>query len=195
MGGQQAAAYAHAAARPSREAQARKQLDTALAERLVEQGGRVVWVAFFDEYAWIPSLEAFYRWKKLPLPAGQDYFFGVHETMWKGNFPGMSPGEIGKLVYYNVVRHVELAVVFSDPRQAKGRFDNPYREAAARYMSVRMARDAAIWKPVFRLEHTPYGPLTGFRNQRLRGDKVYNRLLAGDSLKPDFSRPPVVSGD
>ena len=169
------------AMQPSPEIQGRKALDMALAEVLStesRENGPLVWNAYFDEYAWIPTMEAFYRFGEFPLPAGQDYFFTVHETTWKGDYPGLTPDEVSKLVYENTNQWVEIAVVFDDPTAADTRFNNDYSRTVARYMAQVMRSDTQ-WERLFVVESSRYGRLAGYRNLTARHNGIYERKLQG----------------
>ena len=168
------------ATHPSPDAQAQKALDVALTEALHEEGGSLVWNAYFDEYAWIPTMETFYRYGEFPLSAGQAYFT-VHETQWLGYYPNLSPGEVSERVYAATSRWVDVAVVFDDPKRAdtNTRMTNPYSRSVARYVAERIRNDAS-WMRVFALETQRYGTLAGYRNLASQG-RGYRPLLTGDS--------------
>lgn len=166
---------------PYPEAREQKALDIALAQAVIKQGDHVVWNTYFDEYGWIPTMEAFYRFGKLPLPAGQDYFFSIHETVFKGNFPGLSPEQIAPLLYENTRRFADLAVVFADPVQADARFNNEFSRAAARYIANAVRNDPQ-WVRVFEIETTKYGPIAGYRNLKPTEPGAYAIKLRGQIL-------------
>jgi hypothetical protein len=158
-----------------------KALDISLARELRRQGDRIVWNAFFDEYAWIPTMEAFYGFGTLALPAGQEQFFTVHESAWRGYYPGMTPEEIGHRVYERTCRWVDVAVVFADALAAEKRLSDPYSRAVARIVSESIQRDER-WRPIFRLE-TRYGTLAGYRNRAMKiSGEAYDLRLRGTGL-------------
>jgi hypothetical protein len=159
----------------------RKRFDIKIARLVVKQGHHIVWNAYFDEYAWIPTMEAFYRFGELPLPAGQDYFFSIHESVWKGNYPGLTPDEVSRRVYENTNQWVDLAVVFDDPAAAKTRFNNAYTQAIAQYVAQTIRNDLR-WQRVFLIQSSEYGPLTGYRNLASLHQDAYNRILRGQTL-------------
>jgi|GEM_PF-2871934 hypothetical protein len=166
---------------PSPRQWAQKELDRALARVLARQDGRILWLAAFNEYSWIPTMEAFYSSGKLILPAGQDYFFGNHISMWKGNYPGLKPEQIGPRVYANIKRYVDVVVVFHDPATITGVFDNPYAEAVARYLARRVAQDPT-WRLMEVIPSRRFGPLAVYRNTAPQNQGAYGKVLRGEAL-------------
>ncbi len=158
-----------------------KSMDRRLGKLLARQGDRLVWLALFDEYSWPPTMEAFFNQRKLPLPAGQDYFFSVHGSVWRGNFPGLDRSSISRLVYRNIKRYVDLVLVFRDPSRARRELKNQTSAAVARFVAQTCRNDPG-WKEVFRLEVTPYGPLVAYRQLRPARPGVYEKLLKGEPL-------------
>jgi len=169
------------AQRPSPEAREQKNLDVALAQAVTKQGERLVWNAYFDEYAWIPAMEAFYRFGKFPLPAGQDYFFSIHESVWKGDYPGLTPDEVSRLVYDNTNQWVDVAVVFDDPMATDTQLNNDYSRAVAQYVAQAIRSDTR-WERVFVVESSRYGTLAGYRNLAAHNSDTYDRRLQGQHL-------------
>ena len=147
---------------PSYEYQEQKKLDIALAEALAQERRGIVWNAYFDEYSEIPSMESFYRFKKLPLPAGPQ-FFTIHRVYWERFYPGLTPEQVSRRVYENTQKWVHVAVVFEDPSSAEKQFDNGYSREVAKYVAETIARDPN-WKKIFTLQSSRYGPLTAYRN-------------------------------
>lgn len=169
----------YVATHASAESRAQKEFDVALAEALNREGGALVWIAYFQEYAWIPSMETFYRYKKLPLPAGGG-FFEDHEALWTGRYTNMSPREVSERVYAASTKWLDVAVVFDDPAQAEKNnwMDNAYSRAVAKYMAERIRTDAN-WRRAFVIESPRYGTLIGYRNLVSRGqghDPALRRL-------------------
>ncbi len=165
---------------PSRDFQEQKAFDVVLGEAIHREGGALVWIAYFQEYAWIPSMETFYRHGELPLPAGGG-FFEDHESMWKGRFPGLSPAEVSERVYANTCQWVDVAVVFDDPAQADANsyMDNPYSRAVAKNVAEQV-RTNPQWTRAFVVESTRYGTLVGYRNRdsKRRGYETALRRMA-----------------
>lgn len=172
---------------PYPEAREEKALDIALAQAVIQQGDRVVWNTYFDEYGWIPTMEAFYRFGELPLPAGQDYFFSIHETVYKGNYPGLAPEQVAPLLYENTRRFADVVVIFADPAQADSRFNNEYSRAAARYIAHAVQNDAQ-WVRVFEIESNKYGPIAGYRNLKPADPGAYAIKLRGQMLPVKTSK-------
>jgi len=169
------------AQRQSPEARDRKDLNVTLARAVTNQGERLIWNAYYDEHAWIPTLEAFYRFGGLPLPAGGPNFFTVHESQFRAAYPGLTPDELSRSVYDNTSQWVDVAVVFDDPAAADTRFDNDYSRAVARYVAQAIRNDAR-WKRVFTVESARYGTLAGYRNLAAHNRGAYDRRLQGQNL-------------
>jgi len=163
IGGRAALSTYLSAKQSSQKNQEQKNFDIALAQELSKEDGLLVWNAYFSEYSWIPTMEAFYRLGKFPLPAGQDYFFSVHESVFKGNYPGLTPEEVNPLIYDNANRWVDIAVVFRDPATANNSFNNEYSRIVAGYVSKKIQNDAN-WKFIFEVKSNKYGILAGYRN-------------------------------
>jgi hypothetical protein len=161
---------------PTPEEKESKEIDLQLARFLGGQGKNLVWCAWFDERSWIPSLECFRHSGILLLPAGQDYFFSVHESVFRGNYPGLTQDEICPLIYRNALQNVDVAVVFDNPEEAEARFDNAYSRAVAKYVAIRIRHDQR-WKKVFFIETRRYGTLAGYRNLSLSEHAHYFRRL------------------
>ncbi len=162
-------------------ARRQKAMDQRLGKLLALQGDHLVWLALFDEYSWPPTLEAFFNHGKLPLPAGQDYFFSVHGSVWRGNFPGLSDQEICRQVSQNIHKYVDLVVVFHDPTQAQEKLKNRISVAVAQFMARTMQTDPG-WRRAFLLKDTPYGPLTGYIRRQPGDPGGYRKLLKGKPL-------------
>lgn len=171
------------AAQPSEEESETKVLQTAIADRLVRFGPRIVWSAYFDEVSWLSSLDAFYRYGVLPLPLGQDHVFSIHETVYKGNYPGWSMHDINMALAYNANRWLDVAVVFDRPEDAEKYLPNAYSRSAARYIAESIRQDPE-WVKEFELETARYGRLVGYRN-RTPGRGNYDAVLSGRAdLRP-----------
>lgn len=165
------------AAQPSEEAAEAKALQTALADRLVQLGPRIVWNAYFDEISWLPSLDAFFRHGILPLPLGQDYVFSIHETVYKGNYPGWSTDDINAALVDNANRWLDVAVVFDRPEDAERYLPNSASRSAARHIAESVRQDPD-WVKEFEIETVRYGRLAGYRNRHAeRGN--YDAVLSG----------------
>jgi hypothetical protein len=163
-----------------------KAFDVALAGELSRQGRGLVWSPFFDETGPIHSMEAFYRFGNLILPAGSRYF-SIHEAYWRAFYPGLSPSEIGERVYAAATRWVDVVVVADNPTRADAVFsrvdrhaDNPCSRFVARYVAGRVAFDPQ-WRRVFRVESRDYGAVSGYRNLEAHG-RGYRSALRSQSL-------------
>lgn len=163
-----------------------KAFDVALAGELSRQGSGLVWSPFFDETGHIHSMEAFYRFGNLILPAGSRYF-SIHEAYWRAFYPGLSPSEIGERVYAAATRWVDVVVVLDDPKRADAVFsrvnryaDNPCSRFVARYVAGRVATDPQ-WRRVFQVESQDYGAVSGYRNLEAQG-RGYRAALRSQSI-------------
>lgn len=141
-----------------------KALDVKLAANLASIERPVVWNAFFDAYSWVPSIETFYRFGKLPLAAGEP-FFTVSRSSWVTTYRNQTPEQVAKRIYRATSQWVDVAVVFADPGKAleAKRFDNEYSAIVARYMAEEIPK-GANWKRMFEVDTKRYGKLVGYRN-------------------------------
>ncbi len=154
--------------------------DVELADHLSIGRTRIVWYTYFDEVAWIPTLDAFYRHGSLALPAGQP-FFHAHEMPWKGDYPGLAPAQIGERVYAATCRWVDLAVVLDDPAADLSWMSNDVSRAVARDIAARIRGDGN-WTRVFEIESPRHGKLAGYGNLT-SNRKGYGTALRGE-LRP-----------
>ncbi len=168
---------------PSPEAVEAKALQTELADRLARYGQKVVWNAYFDEISWIPSLDAFYRHGVLPLPLGQDYVFSIHETVYRGNYPGWDSAQINGALLKNANIWLNVAVVFDEPSDADKYLPNELSRSAAKHLASSLRNDPG-WRKDYEVNTHRYGRLAVYRNLRAQPDG-YKAVLAGKaSLRP-----------
>jgi hypothetical protein len=156
-------------ANPSSDAAETKALQTKIADLVAGYGKKVVWNAYFDEWSWIPSLDSFYRHKVLPLPLGQDYVFSIHESVYRGNFPGWSEQKIYAALEKNANEWVNIAVVFDNPDASQHILPNLISQGAARHISE-FVKNSPNWKKVFEIHTAKYGLLAGYFNSNARLD-------------------------
>ncbi|MFE1747903.1 hypothetical protein [Coleofasciculus sp. H7-2] len=168
VGGRAALDNYQLATHPSPEHRDLKALDVALAQELSKQGNLVVWCTYFDEYIYIPTMETFYRYGKLPSPAND--LFTVHESYWLGFYPNLPENKLSERVYADTTKRADIAVVFDDPRQADKNKNTqwqaiPSRKSrlVAKYIADHIRNDPN-WKQIFVLESSHYGTLAGYRN-------------------------------
>ena len=179
------------ASNPSQKAVEAKALQTQLADQLARYGHKVVWNAYFDEISWIPSLDAFYRHGVLPLPLGQDFVFSIHETVYRGNYPGWDSAQINEALLKNANTWLNIAVVFDEPSDADKYLPNELSRSAAKYVAKSMQNNYN-WRKDYEITTHRYGRLAVYRNLRALPDG-YNIVLAGRaSLQP---RDPVKRTD
>ncbi len=171
--------YQALAVHPSAEEKARKAFDIQLAEKLSQQGDRLVWTAYFDEYTMMPTMELFYRYGKFCIPTiPQGFFFTIWGRELRLIYPGLSPELVGQKVYLNVLRWVDIVVVFEDPSEAVRQFNNDYTRAVSYHVSKTVAEDDR-WARIFELDSQPYGKLVGYRNKAIAGTNVFEKILKG----------------
>lgn len=163
---------------PSQEAAEAKMLQTQLADQLARYGKRVVWNAYFDEISWIPSLDAFHRHGELPLPLGQDYVFSIHESVYKGNYPGWDSTQINEALLKNANTWLNIAVVFDDPNDANKYLPNELSRSAAGYLARSIQNDPD-WRKEHEINTHRYGRLAVYKNLRALSDNDYLLVLAG----------------
>ena len=175
LGGKAAVQNYDLATHPPSGAQELKAFDIALAQELCQTDKPVVWNAYFDEYAWIPSMEAFFRYGKFPLPVGQDKFFTIHESHWVGNYPNLTAEEMAEDAYKNTNKWVDIAVVFDDPAVADQHFNNEYSGTVARYIAKTIREDKR-WEKLFTIESKRYGILAGYSNKQPIEDNYKGRI-------------------
>lgn len=165
----------HFAVHPSSRVRDLKALDLTIAEILIEQNRQIVWNAFFDEHAWKPTMEAYYKSGRLNLPAGQE-FFTVHESGWRGAYPGFTPGRIAEYVKKRTAESVDLAIAFTDPDQVqKSKLNNDFSRTVAAEMSRELAASPQ-WTCVRQLDSAIYGKLSVYLNKRANPDAYWNTL-------------------
>lgn len=175
-----------AAGVPSDEAAGIRAMQTRLADELTRAGRPVVWNAYFGELSWIPAVDAYYRHRILPIPLGQDYVFSVHESVYRGNFPGWPLKRIQEFLYNNAVQHLEIAVVLEDFTHAERTLPGPTGRAVAEFMS-RQIREDPRWEKVFEIENPWIGRLGGYRNEAAPSDSYTRRLRGNLRLAPSES--------
>jgi hypothetical protein len=155
-----------------------KRLDVALADALTSQGDGLIWNAYFDEYAWIPTIEAFYRTGTLVVPAGQP-FYHHWATHWEFEYPGYSPEALAQRIVDGTNRYVDVAVVFDDPADADRNvwMTNPHSRAVSRAVAQEVRANPA-WARIATVESVQYGRLAVYHNRMSRG-AGYDQALRG----------------
>jgi len=174
------------AAHPSVEAVGMRLMQTQLADQLARVGRPLVWNAYFGEVSWIPALDAYYRHGILAIPLGQDYVFSVHESVYRGNFPGWPLERIQEFLYTNAARWLEIAVVFEEPKDLEKHLPNPTSRAVASYLSGRIRQDPR-WEKIFEIRNPWFGKLGGYRNRMAPSDGYLEKLRGNLNLAPTSS--------
>jgi hypothetical protein len=172
---------------PSKEAVQAKLLQTQLADQLARMGKKLVWNAYFDEISWIPSLDTFYRHKILPLPLGQDYVFSIHETVYRGNYPGMTGVQVNEKLLKNAKEWLDVAVVFDDPDDALKYLPNELSQNASKYISQAL-KTSPYWHKEGTILTNKYGVLAIYKNNNARPDN-YELVLAGKAKLNNNTKP------
>jgi hypothetical protein len=171
------------AARPSAEATGMRLMQTQLADELTRDRRPLVWNAYFGEVSWIPALDAYYRHGILPIPLGQDYVFSVHESVYRGNFPGWPLKRIQEFLYNNAVQHLEIAVILEDFTHAERTLPEPTGRAVAEFMSRRIHEDPQ-WEKIFEMENEYIGRLGGYKNIKSSSEAFQQTIKREIQLKP-----------
>ena len=170
--------YYHAT-HPSPDARQQKEFEVALAHLLSKEERKIVWNAYFDEFTWVPTMETFYRYGKLPLPAGQSYF-NAHKSAWQADYPNLTLAEINERIYSANNKWVDIALVMADPEKAETNnwMTNSYSRSVSKFMAEKIPNDFN-WKRVFQLQSRKYGAVSGYRNRTSHG-QGYPFLLRND---------------
>lgn len=154
-----------------------KAFDRAVAERLSEPGTDRVWLAMYDERSMMPTMEAYYQSGTFVAPAGQDRFFSVHASVFKGNYPGQSFAQISANIKSNLDEYVDIVVIPADVNREPPLYNNEYSREVARIVRAALATDPR-WEKTELAPETPYGPLEFYRNRR-PGSDHYTRIFSG----------------
>jgi hypothetical protein len=175
------AAYNHYydATHPSADVREQKEFEVALANLLSNEGKKIVWNAYFDEYAWIPTMEAFYRFRQLPLPAGQS-FFNTHKSAWQADYPDSALDKINERIYAASNKWVDIALVMADPETAETNswMTNSYSRSVSKFIADKIPIDQN-WERIFEIKSRKYGVIAGYRNRSTQG-KGYPLVLRND---------------
>jgi len=153
---------------------------------LSSQKDNTIWNAYFDEISWIPTMESFYRSGKWIMPAGQDYFFSKHVSVWKGNYPHLSSQEMAISSFKNTSKWVHLALVFQSPDSALSHFKNKHSKAVAYYYSTHMPNDPQ-WKKITSISTERYGMIDAYKNLNIQDSTGFTKLMHNIPLRlPTF---------
>jgi hypothetical protein len=146
-----------------------KAFDVAMGDIVAKQNKALVWNEFFDERAWLPTMEAFYKTKKFCIPAGQLYFT-IHESGWTSQYPNLTPQAVASKVINATNKLVELSVVFDDPEAVtKSKLNNDYSKAVAAEVAREMRRNAQ-WKKLSTYDTKEFGRLGIYWNTKVDGN-------------------------
>ncbi len=174
--------FSQSASHPSDDARDRKVLDVQVAELIAKENSSLVWNEYFDERAWLPTMEAFYKNHKLCMPAGQTYFT-IHESGWTSAYPGLSPMQIAEKVKKASNKLVGFAVVFDDPNQAwKSDLNNVYSKTVASEFAKEVKHNAQ-WRRVAVFESKVFGKLAAYVNTKA-DPKAFANFLEGRNYHP-----------
>jgi hypothetical protein len=174
--------FSQSASHPDRDARDRKVLDVQVAELIAKENSSLVWNEYFDERAWLPTLEAFYKNHKLCRPAGQVYFT-IHESGWTSEYPGQSPMQIAEKVKNASNKLVGFAVVFDDPKRAwTSNLNNVYSKTVASEFAEEV-RQNAQWRRVAVFESKVFGKLAAYVNTKA-DPKAFAYFLEGRNCNP-----------
>jgi hypothetical protein len=154
-----------------------KAFDRETARRLIALGPDRVWLAMFDERSMMPTMEAYYESGIFVAPAGQDRFFSVHASVFKGNYPGLSIAQMSDNIKQNLDDYVDLAVLPANVDREPPLYNNEYSREVARAVGAALAGDPR-WEKIERAPESPYGPLDFYRNRNPRSDH-FVRIFTG----------------
>ncbi len=169
--------HLYLARHPDPDAIIAKAFDRETARRLIALGPDRVWLAMFDERSMMPTMEAYYESGIFVAPAGQDFFFSVHASVFKGNYPGLSFAQMSANIKQNLDDYVDLAVLPANVDREPPLYNNEFSREVARAVGAALARDPR-WEKSERAPESPYGPLDFYRNRNPRSDH-FDRIFSG----------------
>jgi hypothetical protein len=140
----------------------------------------IVWLSVVDESFAAVSVESFYRNKKFILPAGQDFFFSNHKTVFLGNFPNKSNIQITKSVMNNVNKYVDIIIVHKETNTLKNYFNNDVSFFVSKKISLLVKSDSN-WIFIKDILHPKYGKVSIYKNS-LPLDNNFNDILFGQII-------------
>jgi hypothetical protein len=166
---------------PSKEIYDKKKYDVELANNISNLYQKnIVWLSISDENFSAVSVESFYRNKKFILPAGQDFFFSNHKTVFLGNFPNKSNIQITKSVMNNINKYVDVIIVHKEPGAVKNYFNNDVSFFLSKKISLLVKSDSK-WIFIKDILHPKYGKLSIYKNS-LPLDNNFRDILSSQII-------------
>jgi len=155
----------------------KKKFDIELADNISNYNQKnIVWLSVVDESFAAVSVESFYRNKKFILPAGQDFFFSNHKTVFLGNFPNKSNIQITKSLMNNINKYVDIIIVHKEPNDLKNYFNNDVSFFVSKKISLLVKSDSN-WTFIKDILHPKYGKVSIYKNS-LPLDKNFLDILS-----------------
>ena len=163
-----------------------KKLDNTIAEKVYTLSenknikkikNKLVWLPAYDEHFTAPTLELFYNYEKFILPAGQDYFFSKHKTVFLGNYSNLDIDKIYDNINSNINNYVDILIIFKDPKSSIIH-DNRYSQEISKRLSEDIPKNKK-WKFFGVIETKKYGLLNLYYNYGAKKDNYLN-ILSGN---------------
>lgn len=162
---------------PPNDINERKKFDIELADNISNYNQKnIVWLSVVDESFAAVSVESFYRNQKFILPAGQDFFFSNHKTVFLGNFPNKSNIQITKSIMNNINKYVDIIIVHKEPNDLKNYFNNDVSFFVSKKISLLVKSDSN-WIFIKDILHPKYGKVSIYKNS-LPLDKNFLDILS-----------------
>ena len=139
----------------------------------------LVWLPVYDEHFTAPTLETFYNHNEFILPAGQDYFFSKHKSVFLGNYPDQDLDEIYNNINTNINNFVDLLVIYEDKQKSSLIHDNEFSIEISKRLSDDIPKNKN-WKLVDKTNSNKYGELHFYLNSKAFKDN-YIKILSGNA--------------
>ena len=139
-----------------------------------------MWLSVVNESFAAVSVESFYRNKKFLLPAGQDYFFSNHKTVFLGNFPNKNNIQIAESIMNNINKYVDIIIVHKEPNALKNYFNNDVSFFVSKKISLLIKSDSK-WIFIKDILHPKYGKVSIYKNL-LPLDNNFRDILSGQII-------------
>lgn len=166
---------------PPKDIREKKIFDIELANNIANFNQKnIVWLSVVNESFAAVSVEFFYRNKKFILPAGQDFFFSNHKTVFLGNFPNMNNIQIAKSIMNNINKYVDVIIVHKEPNDLKNYFNNDVSFFVSKKISQLIKSDSK-WIFIRDIPHPEHGKVSMYKNT-LPLDNNFKDILSGQII-------------
>jgi hypothetical protein len=163
---------------PPKDIYNKKKFDIELADYISNYNQKnIVWLSVLEENFATISVESFYRNKKFILPAGQDFFFSNHKTVFLGNFPNKSNIQIADSVMNNINKYVNIIIIHKEPEAINNYFDNDVSFFVSKKISQLVKSDSR-WMFIEDILHPKYGRISAYKNS-LPLNNNFRDILSG----------------